>query len=59
MASTRAAWIQKVPMRLATKPGVSLQKITPLPSLRSAIPAICSTASARVAGPLTISSSRM
>ena len=58
-ASRVATSIQKVPMRLAMKPGVSLQSTTLLPSARSAKARIAATASGRVSSPATTSSSRM
>ena len=58
-AVATAAWIQKVPMRLAMKPGVSLQATTSLPRRRSAKSPIAAIASGRVSGPATTSSRRM
>ena len=58
-APLTADWIQKVPIRLATKPGVSLHSTTPLPSHRSAKSPIVASASGRVFAPATISSRRM
>ena len=46
-------------MRLAMKPGVSLQRTTPLPSLMSHKAVSSAAASGRVSGPTTSSSSRM
>ena len=59
IASMSAHCSQNTPMRLAMNPGVSLHSTTPLPRRRSAKSRSCSTRSGRVAGPRTISSSRM
>ena len=59
IASMSAHCSQNTPMRLAMNPGVSLHSTTPLPRRRSAKSRSCSTSSGRVAGPRTISSSRM
>jgi hypothetical protein len=57
-ASPTAQPIQYAPSRLPTKPGVSAQRTTALPSPTSPNASMASTASGRVAGPATSSSSR-
>ena len=59
MAWTTACCIQKVPMRLAMKPGVSLARTTVLPSFRSQKAATLSASAASVSAEVTTSSRRM
>ncbi len=59
IASSIAASIQRVPIRLAMKPGVSLHSTTLLPSRRSAKARTAATASGRVSRPETSSRRRM